>query len=443
VKSIIAGLTSGAATALLSRGESLVQWPDRVRMLFPGVVGAVAGSSTVVAALAPRVRPRHLPVILSGVAIAGGAGWFIGRKKLQELQADGAELDATLVDPPLSQYVSGGPGSTVDYSLLSREGARFVHSTTSLNQSTSFVSVPRTHEPIRIFVSVQHESSIPNRIAVAIEELNRTGAFERKYLLVQSPAGSGYANSTPVDVLEFLSGGDCATVVVSYGLLPSFLSLTKVSFAGDTQRALLEALVAELESRSRRGESVPELFVYGESLGAKVQQYALPLGPVDLNRFHISRALWVGTPGGTSADGFHLLCAGESITIDRPEQIPPGADARVWFLEHDGDPVVRFRPDLTWSQPQWLVQQPRGRNIPESMSWKPGLTWATVLVDTIFATNVKPGDFQSWGHDYRADLGEVAARAFGFQPEPEVMNELQAALRECEVARAQRVLPPA
>lgn len=440
MKSIIAGLVSGAATALFARGESLVQWPDRVRLLFPGVVGAIAGSSTVVATLAPRVRARHVPVLVSGLAVAGGAGWFIGRKKLQEIERDGAELDTALVSAPLSQYVSGGPGSEVDYSLLSREGARFVHSSTSLNALANRVGVPRTCEPIRIFVSVLHESSTAERVALAIKELDRTGAFDRQYLLVQSPAGSGYANSTPVDVLEFLSGGDCATVVVSYGLLPSFLSLTKVGFAGDTQRALLEALVAELESRDRQGKSVPKILVYGESLGAKVQQYALPLGPVDMDRFRISRALWVGTPGGISADGFHLLCAGESITIDRPDQIPQDADARVWFLEHDGDPVVRFRPDLTWSQPQWLAQQPRGRNVPESMSWKPGLTWATLLVDTIFATNVKPGDFQSWGHDYRADLGEVAARAFGFHPKAEVMDELQAALRECEVARAQRLL---
>ena len=448
MKSIIAGLTSGVTTALLARGESLVQWPDRVRLLFPGVVGAIAGSSTLVATLAPRVRARHLPVILSGAAVAGGAGWFIGRKKIQEMELDGAELDAALLDPPLSQYVSGGPNSKVDFSLLSREGARFVHSATliegatSSDKSASAISVPRTHEPIRIFVSVLHEPSITDRVALALKELDRTGAFDRQYLLVQSPAGSGYANSTPVDVLEFLSGGDCATVVVSYGLLPSFLSLTKVAFAGGTQRALIEALVVKWESRVRQGKSVPKLLVYGESLGAKVQQYALPLGPVDMDRFHISRALWVGTPGGTSSDGFHRLCAGESITIDRPEQIPPGADARVWFLEHDGDPVVRFRPDLTWSQPTWLEHQPRGRNIPESMTWKPGLTWATVLVDTIFATNVTPGDFQSWGHDYRADLGEVAARAFGFQPDPVVLGELQAALRECEVARAQRVLPP-
>ncbi len=440
MKSVFAGLAAGVATALLARGESLVHWPDRVRMLFPGVVGAVAGSSTVAVALAPKVRPRHVPALFTGLVVVGGAGWFIARKKLQEIKQDGAELDTTLSEPPTSPLVSGGPTSEVDYSLLSREGARFVHSVTTWSDSA--VSVPRVMEPIRVFVSVLHALSIADRVALTVRELNRTGAFDRQYLLVQSPAGSGYANSTPVDVLEFLSGGDCATVVVSYGLLPSFLSLNKVALAGDTQRALLESLGAEIAKRERQGKPVPQLFVYGESLGAKVQQYALPLGPVDMDRFHISRALWVGTPGGTTADGFHQLCSGDSITIDRPEQIPTNADVRVWFLEHDGDPVVRFRPNLTWSAPPWLEQRPRGRNIPETMSWKPGVTWATVLVDTIFATNVKPGDFQSWGHDYRADLGEVAARAFGFYPAPEVMTQLQATLRGCEVARAQRVPAP-
>ncbi len=440
MKSVFAGIATGVATAFLARGESLVQWPDRVRMLFPGVMGALAGSSTVALALAPRARPRHLPTLVTGLVMFGGAGWFIARKKLQGIEQNGAELDPTLTEPPASPLVSGGPTSEVNYSLLSREGARFVHSAT--DWSDSAVSIPRVMEPIRVFVSVLHASAIADRVALAVRELSRTGAFERKFLLVQSPAGSGYANSTPVDVLEFLSGGDCATVVVSYGLLPSFLSLNKVSNAGDTQRALLESLGAEIELRERQGKPVPQLFVYGESLGAKVQQYALPLGPVDMDRFHISRALWVGTPGGATADGFHQLCSGDSFTIDRPEQIPSNADARVWFLEHDGDPVVRFRPNLTWSPPPWLEQQPRGRNIPEAMSWKPALTWATVLVDTIFATNVKPGDFQSWGHDYRADLGEVAARAFGFHPTPEVMTQLQATLRECELARAQRVLTP-
>jgi hypothetical protein len=77
------------------------------------------------------------------------------------------------------------------------------------------------------------------------------------------------------------------------------------------------------------------------------------------------------------------------------------------------------------------------------MTWLPWVTWATVLVDTIFATDVKPGDFQSLGHDYRADLGVVATRAFGFNPTPDQAHLLEVQLRHTEVARAQRIEPPA
>ena len=130
------------------------------------------------------------------------------------------------------------------------------------------------------------------------------------------------------------------------------------------------------------------------------------------------------------------------MRIDRPEQIPINTDYRVWFLEHDGDPVVRFRPDLAWAEPQWLDPElPRGRNIPSEMNWYLGVTWATVLVDTIFATNVKPGDFQSLGHDYRADLGAVTTAAFGFAGKltPEQHVKLETLLREIEVTRAQKL----
>jgi uncharacterized membrane protein YfcA len=117
MKSVFAGIATGVATAFLARGESLVQWPDRVRMLFPGVMGAVAGSSTVALALAPRARPRHLPTLVTGLVMFGGAGWFIARKKLQGIEQNGAELDPTLTEPPTSSLVSGGPTSEVNYSL--------------------------------------------------------------------------------------------------------------------------------------------------------------------------------------------------------------------------------------------------------------------------------------------------------------------------------------
>jgi hypothetical protein len=184
------------------------------------------------------------------------------------------------------------------------------------------------------------------------------------------------------------------------------------------------------------------VLLYGESLGARVQQAAIPGGSRDLDRLGVSAALWVGTPGGPESVAFHAATAGESITIDRPEQIPdalPNPRPRVWFLEHDGDPVVRFEPTVAYRRPPWLAAQPRGRNVPEGMLWTPGITWAQVMVDTLFATHITPGNFDSRGHDYRADLGGVVPAAFDLSVDQGAAERLEQALRELEVERARRV----
>jgi uncharacterized membrane protein len=73
------------------------------------------------------------------------------------------------------------------------------------------------------------------------------------------------------------------------------------------------------------------------------------------------------------------------------------------------------------------------------MSWWPVVTWVQVLVDTLFATNIKPGEFDSRGHDYRADLGAVVAAAYDL-PLPEgAEGRLEAVLRRLEVERARLV----
>jgi uncharacterized membrane protein len=73
------------------------------------------------------------------------------------------------------------------------------------------------------------------------------------------------------------------------------------------------------------------------------------------------------------------------------------------------------------------------------MSWKPGITWAQVFVDVLFATNVEPGQFESIGHDYRADLGAVTTAAFGLEASAGVSERLEKRLRELEKARAARI----
>lgn len=443
------GAVVGAGVAAASRGPTLVQWPDRVRTTFPFVLGglvgagagAAVGSSAAAVQLARGRTPSPgLPVAVGALVGVGSAVVAVGRHRLLEkMAADGRGLDPAFAGGPVEAGASGSAVSLVPASTLGREGARFVGTMTTADDVRAVTGQEPVASPVRIFVGVESASTVAERVALAMAELRRTGAFDRANLLIEAPAGSGYANATPVDVLEILSRGDVASVAIGYGLLPSFLSLGRVDLAAQTQLQLLEAVTTELAGRSRR----PRLLLYGESLGAKVQQAAIPAGLADLDRFDIAAALWVGTPGGTTADAFHRNCADSSIRIDRPEQIPmplPAVRPRVWFLEHDGDPVVRFRPEVFRRRPDWLpVDGTRGRNVPQGMGWKPGITWAQSLVDTMFATNVKPGDFQSLGHDYRADLGAVVTAAFGLTADAAMAGRLEEHLRFLEVQRAARI----
>lgn len=460
---LLAGIAAGGAVAYASRGPTLVHWPDKVRTAFPFVLGGLVGATTAtkvgvsVSVLraatgrGPGPVTTITPVVVGSAALAGAvvAGRIASHRLLGKLTQTGRDLDDGFAIPPSTSDVTAGPGSLLTVDELGREGARFVGTVTSPDDVRQVTGRDPIARPIRVFVGFDSAATVEQRVGLAMAELRRTGAFDRGHLLIQAPAGTGYANPTPVDVLEVLTEGDCASVAIGYGLLPSFLSLNKVEIAGRTQKLLLDSIHAELQAMPRR----PRLLLYGESLGAKVQQAAMPFGPADLDFYGIDGALYVGTPGSKAADDFHLLCSGESIVIDRPALIPAGLAApaigtadevtprpRVWFLEHDGDPVVRFRPEVLWSRPDWLpTDGTRGRNVPESMSWRPGITWAQALVDTLFATDVKPGDFQSMGHDYRADLGGTVPAAYRLEADTGTLARLEDFLRAKEIARAAQI----
>ncbi len=454
---VVAGVATGGAVAAGSRGETLVPWPTPVRTAFPfvlgGLTGVVAGLKVGFVTSCARAVTRRGPgpvtsvtpvLVGAGAAVATAViGTAVARKVLGGLTEQGRGLDPAFATAPTDPEVSGGPGSAVAVADLGREGARFVGSVCTPDDIRQVTGLEPTASPVRVFVGVDAAPTPEQRVALAMSELRRTGAFDRANLLIQAPAGTGYANSFPVDILEVLTRGDSAAVAVGYGLLPSFLSLGKRRLAALTQRLLLDAIADELRDRPSR----PRILLYGESLGAGVQEMAVPAGPADLDRYGVSAALWVGTPGNERSDVFHALCADESYTVDRPEQLPepvPSPRPRVWFLEHDGDPVVRFRPLLLAHRPAWLpTDGSRGRNIPATMTWKPLITFAEGFVDTMFATNVKPGLFESRGHDYRADLGAVTTAAFDLPASPEVAQRLEAFLRAKEIQRAELIAPPA
>lgn len=454
------GVAAGGAVAAYSRGPSLMDWPAPVRSAFPLLVGGATGVAAGVkvtflaacaGALAGRRRwPAPTAKVLATTAVAVGVGAAFSRVArrivLDKMSTQGLELDAGFTTRPTDPNVSGSPASLVDYTTLGREGARFVSTFVEPEDITVVTGLAPVAVPVRVFVGVDSAATVEDRVALAMAELHRTGAFDRAHLLVQSPSGSGYANPTPVSVLEILSRGDCASVVIGYGLLPSFMSLGKVEEGSLAQSQLFAAIDAEVEQRKAAGRPTPQLLAYGESLGAEVQQAAIPDGLRDMDERSIDRALYVGTPGSHASDRFHAGCADSSIRFDRPEQVPAAycgttsPAPRVFFLEHDGDPVVRFRTELRTQRPDWLpLDGQRGRNVPADMTWKPGITWLQVGIDTLYATDIKPGDFQSHGHDYRADLGVATTAAFRLPADAATAARLEERLRTLEVARAHRI----
>ena len=88
---------------------------------------------------------------------------------------------------------------------------------------------------------------------LALAELDRTGAFDRSWLLLVSPTGTGWVDHTMIETAEFLTRGDIATCCVQYGRYPSFLSVQKVALGQGQFRLLLWGIKQRLAERPGGG----------------------------------------------------------------------------------------------------------------------------------------------------------------------------------------------
>ncbi len=358
-------------------------------------------------------------------AVAGGglvASSMIGaRVALDKLREVGTAADPALRQPPDDSHVAGGPGSLVDYSTLARDGRRFVSLRTPAEQIRTVTG--EAAEPLRVYVGLHSADTVEARVELAMAELERLDAFSRGTVLIMSPAGSGYAEYVAAEAVECFTAGDCASVVVQYGVLPSMLSLDRVGLGARTVRSLLDRIVERVEAM----DTPPRVLMYGESLGARVAQEALSLTPPresDGIVSGIDALLSVGTPGGPSMRN-DLRSSPNVVHLDRWQQLSGQEVAQLWFLDHDADPVARWDGALAWRYPAWL-RRPRGRNIPDDMGWLPILTWWQVIFDLVFAAQQQSGQFRSRGHDYRADLAPVLAAVLGARVDVDAVAELLA-----------------
>ncbi|VAV95167.1 hypothetical protein MNBD_ACTINO01-2297, partial [hydrothermal vent metagenome] len=148
---------------------------------------------------------------------------------------------------PENEFVSGGPASRSPFDELGLQGRRYVSDVVTPDLIEETFDEPAVAHPIRAYIGYNSEPLYSTgRAEMALEELDRLGAFDRKYLLLFSPTGTGWVDQTMIESAEILSRGDIATCCIQYGRSPSFLAVQKVALGRQQFRQLLWGVTQRL-----------------------------------------------------------------------------------------------------------------------------------------------------------------------------------------------------
>mgnify|MGYP000900399718 CR=1 FL=1 len=371
-----------------------------------------------------RVIPRRVSVLFSlaitvtlGLLLLNGVLFHGFRTVSNNIfrAADGRTDNG--VSQPASSFRSGSKASYVAWKSLGRQGRTFVGSGPSEKDLAKFRSADTVKMPIRIYVGADSAVTTKERAKLAVRELKRTGAFERKVLVVATPTGTGWLEPEAVDSLEYMWGGDTAIVATQYSYLPSWISfLVDQENAADTGRTLFEEIYnvwSQLPADQR-----PQLYAYGLSLGSFGSQAAFS-GESDLaNR--VDGAIFVGSPNFSepwryftdnrdsgSREILPVYKGGRTVRFAATAtglQTDGWQQPRILYLQHASDPVVLWGYNLIWHQPDWL-KEPRGSDVTTRIRWYPFVTFLQVTIDQVLALDVPSGH----GHDYSATMPDAWA----------------------------------
>ena len=153
------------------------------------------------------------------------------------------------VEQPMSPENSGSPESNEAWDTLGMEGRRFVSSGPTAEQIEQFTGEPAP-TPIRVYAGAEGEDSIEATADRVVEELERTGAFDRAVLAVATTTGRGWVNESVAGSLEYMYGGDTAIASMQYSFLPS-----PIAFLADREsprragRALFDRVYDAVQDR--------------------------------------------------------------------------------------------------------------------------------------------------------------------------------------------------
>ena len=386
---------------LIGRGlRGLYRWVARLMSRWIGRRAARAIGWILVAGLAYLVVTG---LLLQGLVDALNSAYSVRDTKT----AEG-------IHQPTTSLRSGGPGSAIPWDTLGWQGRNFIGLGPSVSDIEKLTGRPAI-EPIRVYAGLASASDAEARANLAVRDLERTGAFKRKNLLVVTTTGSGWVDPALVDSFEYLTGGDSATVAIQYSYLPSWVSyLVDQSKAREAGRALFDAVYGAWSDVPQQQR--PRLFVAGESLGsfggetafsgehslANLTSGALFAGPPNFNT--LFREFTDHRDSGSPEiqpvyqDGRIVRFASDAST-DIPPDGQPWTGSRVLYMMHPSDPIVWWSPHLIFSRPDWTGEEIHGSDVLRGIFWLPFVTFWQVTADLPFATGVPAGH----GHKYTSE----------------------------------------
>ncbi|MFN4210155.1 MAG: alpha/beta hydrolase [Devosia sp.] len=369
-----------------------------------------------IAAWLARIIPRRVAlagaILVVGVLAATIGEGVVGRGLLyaaDRFYGDFDRLAASQAPAPIDPLRSGSAASLIDWDTIGLDARIYVQSGPSVDQIADVTGRPAI-EPLRVYVGLRSAETPEARAELALREMDRVGAFDRSILVLIMPVGTGWVEPAAIDTLEFLHGGDVASVAVQYSYLTSWLSLVSEPDVGvETARSLFGAVYARWSDMPENAR--PRLYLHGLSLGAYSSAASSSLYDILADPF--DGALWVGPPFATAT--------WLSATINREPGSPwwlPSvgdgsvvrfsngdgdlrADARPWgplrtvFLQYPSDPIVFFEPAMLWREPVWL-SGPRAEGVSDLLDWYPVVTFLQLLLDMALAQTAPIG----FGHVY-------------------------------------------
>ena len=156
------------------------------------------------------VMRRRTANILGLVAV--GAILFIGTREgilpaamdaADDFYETGQDLFDPEIPPPADPRMAGNVASLVDWGAMGRPGRDFIRGGPDEETISAFTG-RLAKKPIRVYVGRAQAETPEERAQIALAELKRLGAFERKILIVASPTGTGWLDPGAHGTVEYM-----------------------------------------------------------------------------------------------------------------------------------------------------------------------------------------------------------------------------------------------